>query len=128
MTRQATVTRHVAADYPHNHLGRNAAEGEVFYVFTGPTYGAVDTEDGIALSERPGEGPFFEFPRDAVEIRTERDLPYPDTTRYPRTAEETERWIRGERLPPCPGEPPCGGQPSPWTWAPEPEAEEDWPG
>jgi hypothetical protein len=64
------------------------------------------------------------------------------------TPDQVERIISGERIPLCPGEPPCGGKPSPWTWAPmadvppgvseedmrwleagtrDPEAEDGWP-
>ena len=38
-----------------------------FYECNLNTYGCVDTVGGVALTERPGEYPFFEFPRDAVE-------------------------------------------------------------
>jgi hypothetical protein len=63
------VTRDVPAGDAHNYLGRDAAEGEVFYLFTGPVYACVDDFNGIALSEGgPASHPFFEFPRDAVEV------------------------------------------------------------
>jgi hypothetical protein len=62
------VTRDVAASEPHNHLGRDAKAGEIFYTFHQPTYGSVDDRHGIALSERNGEHPFFEFPLDAVTV------------------------------------------------------------
>ena len=63
-----TVTRDVANGEPHNYLGRAVKAGETFYTFHEPTYGSVDTDGGIALSEAPGKYPFFEFPRDAVEV------------------------------------------------------------
>jgi hypothetical protein len=62
------VTRDVAADEPCNYLGRAVSKGERFYTFHEPTYGAVDDINGIALSETTGQYPFFEFPRDAVEV------------------------------------------------------------
>lgn len=64
----AVVTRDVRADELHNHLGRDVKAGERFYTFTQYTFGSVDNQNGIALSERNGEYPFFEFPRDAVEV------------------------------------------------------------
>jgi len=60
------VTRDVEDSDRHNYLGRNVKAGEVFYVCHNPTYGAVDSDDGIALSESAKGYPFFEFPRDAV--------------------------------------------------------------
>ena len=64
--RPATVTRDVAAGEPHNDLGRAVRPGEVFVVFTGPTWGCVDYDGGgVALCEGRGQ-PFFEFPADAV--------------------------------------------------------------
>lgn len=63
-----TVTRDVAAGELHNYLGRDVQAGERFWTFTQMTYGSVDDRGGIALSERNGEYPFFEFPRDAVEV------------------------------------------------------------
>ena len=62
------VTRDVAGDEEHNYLGRAVSKGEKFYTFHEPTYGAVDEWNGIALSETAGQYPFFEFPRDAVEV------------------------------------------------------------
>jgi hypothetical protein len=60
------VTRDVADNDRHNHLGRDVLAGEIFYVCDQPTYGVIDTHRGIALSEDEGGYPFFEFPRDAV--------------------------------------------------------------
>lgn len=66
-----TVTRDVPKSEPHNFLGRNAVKGETFFVFKGSTYGCVDTLYGVALSEHgEHQGPFFEFPLDAVELIT----------------------------------------------------------
>lgn len=50
----------------HNALGRDVAKGETLYLFTGATYGCIDDEYGVAISENPGEGPFYEFPRYAL--------------------------------------------------------------
>ncbi len=62
------TTRSVQHDDPHNHIGRDVAAGEVFFWFTGATYGCVDRSGGgVALSEGgPTENPFFEFPADAI--------------------------------------------------------------
>jgi len=60
------VTRDVPADEPHNDLGRAVQAGELFYLYHGATWGAVDDEGGgIALCETP-RGSFFEFPESAV--------------------------------------------------------------
>jgi hypothetical protein len=61
------VIRDVRKGEHHNFLGRAAREGEVFFRFAGATYGCIDTYGGVALSEKDGEYPFFEFPVDAVE-------------------------------------------------------------
>jgi hypothetical protein len=62
------VTRNVPADDEHNFTHRDVRAGEVFYVFTGTTYGCIDYANSVALSLKPGEYPFFEFPRDAIEM------------------------------------------------------------
>lgn len=65
----AVVTRPVGIDERHNYLGRAAEAGERFTVCTVATYGSVNTDGGIALSEQADGGyPFFEFPLDAVRI------------------------------------------------------------
>jgi hypothetical protein len=63
-----SVTRSLKKGARGNHANRTVYKGEVFFGFRGNTYGSVNTEEGIALSEY-GEliYPFFEFPRDAVE-------------------------------------------------------------
>jgi hypothetical protein len=61
------VSRDVLACELHNYAGRDVMQGEVLYTVTFCTYGCIDEVGGVALSERPGEYPFFEFPRDAVE-------------------------------------------------------------
>jgi hypothetical protein len=60
------VIRDVPVSDKHNYAGKDVPAGTVLYGFHEPTYGAVDTGEGIALSERPDEYPFFEFPRDAI--------------------------------------------------------------
>lgn len=60
------VTKNVEIDEHHNFLGRAAKEGEIFYRYFGCTYGCIDTNGGIALSEVQGETPFFEFPENAI--------------------------------------------------------------
>lgn len=62
------VTRPVSRVEAHNFLGRDVREGECFYIFRGTTYGCVDSQYGIALSEQLDEYPFFEFPCDAIEL------------------------------------------------------------
>jgi hypothetical protein len=47
-------------------LMRDFAAGEELWTYLGHTYGAVDTANGIAMSEQPGETPFFQFPLDAL--------------------------------------------------------------
>lgn len=69
--KRVRVTRDVTEGDLHNYLGRDVAEGETFYQFAGATYGCVNTQYGIALSEEPGKNPFFEFPLDAVEELSE---------------------------------------------------------
>src|SRR5512146_1224690 len=62
------VTRFVHHDESHNYANRDVDEGEVFYKFERCTYGCVDENNGIAVSETdPYTYPFFEFPRDALE-------------------------------------------------------------
>jgi hypothetical protein len=39
--------------------------GKLVYEWTGHTYGAI-TREGIAVTEQPGELPFFELPYDAL--------------------------------------------------------------
>lgn len=60
------VTRRISAEHPHNFLYRDVEKGEVFYLFHKNTYGCIDDDYGVALSEVENEYPFFEFPRDAV--------------------------------------------------------------
>ncbi len=67
-TRLVRVTRDVAIDEEHNYADRAVKEGEYLFTFIGATYGCVDDCGGIALSEVEGKYPFFEFPRDAIEV------------------------------------------------------------
>ncbi len=46
-------------------LGRDYKAGETVFEFKGATYGCVG--DGIACTDVKGEGPFNEFPVDALE-------------------------------------------------------------
>ncbi len=46
-------------------LERDLRPGSVVYKYGGPTYGVIAR--GIAVSDRPGETPFYEVPLDAVE-------------------------------------------------------------
>lgn len=58
------VTRDVPAE--ENYSGRAVAAGEVLYKYFGATYGCVSPA-GVALTQEPGQTPFFEFPWDAIE-------------------------------------------------------------
>lgn len=61
------VIRDVSAEDAHNYSGRDVRGGEELFVYRGPTYGCVDTINGISLSASgPYDTPFFEFPLDAV--------------------------------------------------------------
>jgi hypothetical protein len=46
-------------------LLRDYHVGEIVWEFDGATYGCISRE-GVAISEIPGEGPFCEFPLDAI--------------------------------------------------------------
>ena len=46
---------------------RDFLKGEIVYHFRGPTYGCISPH-GIAITIKPGEGPFFELPRDSLDI------------------------------------------------------------
>ena len=48
-------------------LSETVNEGEVVYEYLGYTYGAISPA-GIPVSRVPDEIPFFEVPRDAVEV------------------------------------------------------------
>jgi hypothetical protein len=67
MAIKVLVTRDVAKDEEHNYSGRTVNAGEMLYLFRLCTYNCIDTVNGIALSEKPDEHPFFEFPNDAIE-------------------------------------------------------------
>jgi hypothetical protein len=65
--RKVVVTRDVGPDEV-KWLRRTYKKGEQLYEFTGPTYSSINHANGMALSEKPGENPFFEFPYDAFEF------------------------------------------------------------
>jgi hypothetical protein len=67
------VIRHVPDSEEHNYYGQAVHRGAEFWTFTGPTYGCVDDVNGIALSEFADMGPFFEFPRNAIEDVNENE-------------------------------------------------------
>jgi hypothetical protein len=48
-------------------------EGSVVYEYTACTYGCISS-DGIAVSFEPGQTPFFQVPRDAVEPFTDNQI------------------------------------------------------
>lgn len=49
-------------------LRRDLQAGETVFHYTGPTYGCV--ADGVAVTEKSGEHPFFEVPRDALTVNS----------------------------------------------------------
>lgn len=56
------VTPEVDGDWiPHAFL-----PGDIVWEYTGATYGCINWNNGMAVSEFPGETPFFEFPYDAL--------------------------------------------------------------
>lgn len=66
MNKPLRVTRNVSKDDPGNYTGRDVAKGEILYAFSGHTYGCIESPNW-AVSEKPGEHPFYEFPFDAIE-------------------------------------------------------------
>lgn len=66
MTVQLLVTRDVGCRERHNCADRAVKAGETFYLYEGNTYGCIDRDGGIPVSLAEDEGPFFEFPSDAV--------------------------------------------------------------
>jgi hypothetical protein len=46
-------------------LPRIFKKGEILYLYTGCTYGAIDY--GVAITEKLDEWPFLEMPLDAIE-------------------------------------------------------------
>lgn len=49
-------------------LPRELEFGEELWTYHGQLYGAVNHAAGQAMSERPGEPPFFEVPYGALEL------------------------------------------------------------
>jgi hypothetical protein len=69
MARKVRVILDVPKDAPHNFSGRDVLAGETLYEVKVYTYDCVDTDGGIALTGKSDGGyPFFEFPRDAIEV------------------------------------------------------------
>ena len=50
----------------HPWLKKDLRGGHQVYRFSGYTYGVI-SPGGVAVSEEPGENPFFEVPHDAVD-------------------------------------------------------------
>lgn len=48
-------------------LHRTYLPGDTVYEFNGATYGCIDRNNGLAVTEEPGEHPFFELPWDSVD-------------------------------------------------------------
>lgn len=63
----AVLTRDVTRD-ERTRPPRDFRKGELLWTYHGVTYGVVDHETGIAMTEVRGETPFIEFPKDAVHI------------------------------------------------------------
>lgn len=71
MKRQVkTLTRDVTQDEAW-WLTRTLKKGEVLFVYSGCTYGAI-TPDGTPMSE-DGDPPFFEVPKSALGSRREAE-------------------------------------------------------
>lgn len=65
MSRKLVVTRTVTTE-ECCWLDRTFSPGDEIYEFNSATYGCINWNQGIAASLEPNEGPFFEFPLDAV--------------------------------------------------------------
>lgn len=66
MSRKLIVSRLVIPEEEGDWIPRTFWPGEILFEFTGPTYGCINWNNGIAVSEVEGENPFFEFPVDAL--------------------------------------------------------------
>jgi hypothetical protein len=67
VTRYVRKDGDVLAPEPYNHAPRSFSKGEIVYKFTGPTYGCLDADNEVAISEHGSLAyPFYGFPRDAV--------------------------------------------------------------
>ena len=47
-------------------LDQDLKKGREVFKYHGYTYGCI-SENGVAVSDKPGEGPFYEIPANAVE-------------------------------------------------------------
>lgn len=66
MKDRLVVSRMVIPEEDGEWIPRVYWPGETVYEYNGPTYGCVNWENGIAVTEKLDETPFFEFPRDAL--------------------------------------------------------------
>lgn len=60
------VIRLVTPEVDGNWLPHIFLPGDILWEYNGCTYGCIDWEKGIAVSESPNKTPFFEFPLDAL--------------------------------------------------------------
>lgn len=51
-------------------LDRDMTKGQIAFEYIGHTYGVVNTRTGIAVTLEADQTPFFELPRDALDIAT----------------------------------------------------------
>lgn len=65
--RKLIVTR-VVTPTECDWLSKTYWTGDEIFEFNGATYGCINWAKGIAASDEPNEGPFFEFPSDAYEV------------------------------------------------------------
>ena len=66
MDNQVTLTRDVTTE-ECDWLDRDYLKGEKLFRYDGFTYGVIG-EDGVAVSEESQVLPFFEIPRDAIQM------------------------------------------------------------
>ncbi len=65
--RMYEVTRDVPAGEEGNYGPRSFSKGERLYKYVGATYGCIDYDEGLPVSEYgSSQTPFFQFPADAL--------------------------------------------------------------
>lgn len=66
MNDELVISRMVIPEEDGEWIPRVFWPGERVYEYNGPTYGCIDWTASIAVTEKPGETPFFQFPVDAL--------------------------------------------------------------
>ncbi len=64
-TTKYTLTRDVLRTDDGSYADKDYFKGDIIFKYSGCTYGCV-SDDGMAMCEIEGEGPFFQMPRDAL--------------------------------------------------------------